>query len=242
MRTFALLATAALIVSPALADWNEGDPYKMHYPQMPDPGGWDVDFTSNLLADDWMCIESGPVTDVHFWYSWQGDLIGEIESIGVSIHENIPDPNPDDPDTFSMPGPELWFREFLLGEFTTRFWGDGQQGYLYPPDEAIPNDHFQIWQCNIIEIVEPFFQERDQIYWLDLSVTTTAGTNAGWKTSMSPQFMDDAVYLDPTGGFRPLFDPRPPHESLDMAFVITPEPAAFLLILAGATVALRRRD
>ena len=59
----------------ALADWNVGDPYKMHFPQLPDPGGWDVAFSDWVpqLADDWQCTETGPVDDVHIWYSWEGD-------------------------------------------------------------------------------------------------------------------------------------------------------------------------
>jgi len=27
----------------AFADWAPGDPHKMHFPQEPDPYGWDVD-------------------------------------------------------------------------------------------------------------------------------------------------------------------------------------------------------
>ena len=30
----------------ALADWDEGDDHKMHWPQLPDPQGWDVAFNS----------------------------------------------------------------------------------------------------------------------------------------------------------------------------------------------------
>jgi hypothetical protein len=72
------------------ADWNPNDPYKMHFPQLPDPNGWDVAFAwqdpgvpgigqpaqrvPNFLADDWRCSETGPVSDVHFWLSMQGDL------------------------------------------------------------------------------------------------------------------------------------------------------------------------
>jgi hypothetical protein len=51
----------------AIADWEPSDGHKMHFPQMPDPVGWDVNFHDFYLADDWRCSETGPVTDIHFW-------------------------------------------------------------------------------------------------------------------------------------------------------------------------------
>ena len=43
MKAKYLLAMAAALVlttaTAARADWNTGDPYKMHYPQTPDPNG-----------------------------------------------------------------------------------------------------------------------------------------------------------------------------------------------------------
>ncbi|MBS3768432.1 MAG: C10 family peptidase, partial [Candidatus Cloacimonetes bacterium] len=66
---------------------------KLHYPQWPDPHGWDVKFDPpNVIADDWQCIESGPVTDVHFWISFQGDNLPDpfpgIDSVHLSIHND----------------------------------------------------------------------------------------------------------------------------------------------------------
>ncbi len=64
---------------PGQCGWQSGDPHKMHFPQLPDVEGWDVDVTyANILADDWKCSETGPVEDIHFWYSWLGDKIGII--------------------------------------------------------------------------------------------------------------------------------------------------------------------
>ena len=48
----------------ALADWAPGDGHKMHFPQLPDPEGLDVNFTTpKFLADDWLCTGTGPVED-----------------------------------------------------------------------------------------------------------------------------------------------------------------------------------
>ena len=37
-----------MLLGVARADWIEGDPYKMRWPQLPDPSGWDV-HASELL-------------------------------------------------------------------------------------------------------------------------------------------------------------------------------------------------
>ena len=61
------------------------DHHKMHFPQLPDEDGWDVSsgYTGQMqcLADDWMCSESGYVTDIHFWGSWHAGLTGNITGL-----------------------------------------------------------------------------------------------------------------------------------------------------------------
>jgi len=101
MRLAASVLVLGLLVAPTWADWDPGDGHKMHFPQMPDPNGWDVNMTYQpdvepfrILADDWMCSETGPVTDIHFWGSWEDDFVGIIEWIDVGIWSDIPDPDP----------------------------------------------------------------------------------------------------------------------------------------------------
>jgi hypothetical protein len=231
----------ALSSAPAAADWFPGDPYKMHEPQLPDPTGWDVDFTAqNVLADDWLCTESGPVSDVHFWYSWAQDAVGIIDNVHVSIHANIPAGEGGIP--YSRPGELLWMRDFSPGQFTTRFVSDtSPQGFLFPPLEAIPQDHFAFYQLNIVDIVDPFVQEMETTYWLDLSVLIRdpVGTHIGWKTSLT-QWFDDAVFWDGQM-WQELRDPLATERSLDLAFVITPEPASLWLLALGSLCLWRRR-
>jgi len=71
--------------------WQPGDDHKMHFPQLPDEDGWDVNATYPLiLADDWECSETGYVKDIHFWGSWKHDYTGVIDSFVLSIHNDIP--------------------------------------------------------------------------------------------------------------------------------------------------------
>ena len=72
MRSLAILCLGAFLVAPVLADWDPGDGHKMHFPQLPDEEGWDVNATfPKVLADDWTCSGTGWVEDIHFWGSWR---------------------------------------------------------------------------------------------------------------------------------------------------------------------------
>jgi len=157
------------------------------------------------------------------------------------------------------------------GYFTLRDYASIAPDYewWWEVDEVlIQNGDQQVWQINCyIQDGEAFEQEGDatapRIYWLDLSVDVTpiaSGTQPqfGWKTSIE-HFEDDAVIWDsqnqiwhdlryPPG--HPLYDPFDPFDdmddpaigSVDMAFVITPEPTTLaVMVLGTAIVAFRRR-
>jgi len=272
-----LLLTISLcllfVTNTALADWVTGDPYKMHFPQLPDPDGWDVKATTihnpdydpcepasepylqhKVVADDWLCTATGPVSDVHFWGSWRRDIVSPIDSIHLSIHKDIPDPDGPTGPLYSMPGKLLWEQDItdfvISGPFT------GQQGWYNPnTGEAIKPDHCMYHQINIENIIDPFIQKEGTIYWLDIQVDVpylppTGGTGGldpnqpewGWKTSLD-HWNDDAVYSDSgMGPWYELYDPIiTPPQSLDMAFVITPEPGTIVLLGLGSLVLIRRR-
>jgi len=223
------------------AGWNYGDRHKMHFPQLPDLDGLDVNFvTPKILADDWQCSKTGPVEDIHFWFSAMGDwldlggnLYNQIFNIHVSIHANITNP---DGTGYSKPGELLWERDFLPDSLwvTFREYAQGDQGWYDPnTGEYNPNDHFMVFQCNITDFPDPFIQERDSIYWLDITINSLAPL--GWKTadrSAYPEpytgqhFEDDAVWGDMPYPINwqelryPVLHPDS-GRSIDLAFVIT---------------------
>jgi hypothetical protein len=183
-----------------------------------------------------VCSEGGAVADIHFWFSarqdWfeiEQDWRAQIDSIHVSIHENIPGP------PYSRPGATLWEAGFEPDSLRVRIreYGEGDQAWYDPETgEYIPSDHVKIYQCNIMGIRNPFIQVEDSVYWLDISVSSIGPL--GWKTADRDRypipytgraFMDDAVWGSlPAPSWDELIYPPeayPDSGSIDLAFVIT---------------------
>ncbi len=153
---------------------------------------------------------------------------------------------------------ELWYQGFYPSEYTSRLYGNGDQGWYDPHDGTVlPNDHQDIYQYNIDmrDLANVFHQEEGTIYWLMITAfldetQSPPGAEWGWKTTLD-HWNDDAVvgHLDatgePIGDWEELYDPSilPPNipVSLDMAFVITPEPATLAVLAIGGLIMLRSR-
>jgi hypothetical protein len=266
MKIVATLVAVALLATPSLGKtidkaspklYQAGDAYKMHFPQLPDPNGWDVAFPpliptvlQGTLGDDWLCTETGPVHDIHLWVSFRGDLVPNLEDQGlvggtIQIWSNVPA----DPDavSFSHPGEPLWTMFFDTSMPNVRIDpdGTGEQGWLEPPTVAARPDHNQIYQISLVTD-DSFTQTAGEIYWLTANLLATDPAapgveEVGWKTSLN-HFQDAAVYYNPLSavGWSPLADLPPGMAPLDLAFVITPvpEPATVVLMMLGVIAVL----
>jgi hypothetical protein len=234
-RMLLLLAIAALVLPMAAsADWDPTEASKwVQYPDLT-PFGIDVNASGPfILADDFLCTMTGPITDIHIWGSWLNDYVGDA-AFTLSIHADIPADTLSGDSLYSRPGAVLWTRTFYPGEYVVRPWAvELYEGWMDPPEHYIfPGDH-ACYQYNFfIPETEAFIQHgtttQPVIYWLDVHAQPTlAGGLFGWKTSMS-HWNDDAVWghgLEPYYG--PWYELRypPNHElygqSIDLAFVIT---------------------
>ena len=194
--------------------------HKMHFPQLPDLIGWDVNATfPKILADDWQCSRTGPVEDIHFWGSWKNidgmpntdDVYTPMPFFQLSIHSNLPVGHPQNPFEYSIPGELLWFWEGEIGGVpfdppTFESWYDPNY------DSTVCNDHMAYWRYdfffdNAYPVPAPFYQYEDSIYWLDVSAMLIPPPYQwGWKTSRD-HFMDDAVYRDPGGPWIEMYEP-----------------------------------
>jgi hypothetical protein len=237
-----LIMTASTVVlapTPTHADWGPADGHKMHFPQLPDLRGVDVFFNQpKILADDWRCSQSGPVEDIHFWFSAKGDWLEpgapwdqQIFNIHLSIHENIPDPDGPGP-LYSMPGRLLWQRDLPGSAATFVVFDQGLQDWWNPnTGEYQVGDHQMVYLCNIRDIPDPFHQKQGEIYWLD--ITVDAAGPLGWKSSdrlsypdpyTGGHYEDDAVWTDDFGGgaWNEMRYPFGEYagQSMDLAFVV----------------------
>ncbi|KYK32907.1 MAG: hypothetical protein AYK22_06915 [Thermoplasmatales archaeon SG8-52-3] len=206
----------------ALADWSPGDGHKMHFPQLPDANGWDVDWGLVYLADDWKCSETGFIKDIHFWISWWNDQVQDIPWIYVSIWSN----NPEGPHGWSVPNELLWEKTFQEGEFIIAGPWDGNQGWLNPPSQYYPDNHQKYYQINIPEIVDPYLQNIDKIYWLVIKMPFDDQYICGWKTTLD-SYLDNAVFSTVPINTWWIID------GIDLAFVINGEPPIPELVCDG---------
>jgi hypothetical protein len=178
--------------------WTPGDTYKMHFPQLPDPAGWDVyGVNPMLLGDDWQCTETGNVKDIHFWGSWLNDLSVPINSFDIYITADVP-AGVDLP--YSHPGTILWQRnitswcEQVIIPPTPEGWYDPAIGLV------LPNNHLRYYQYDIdLQPADWFFQNSGTIYWLCIRANVQDPTGVarwGWKSTLD-RFNDDAVWFEP---------------------------------------------
>jgi len=190
---FSMLLVVTSIVT--IADWDPEDGHKMHFPQLPDPTGWDVHATIPMIcADDWMCSETGYVKDIHFWGSWLGDDEGTVTKFKIWIYNDIPVGNNYQ---YSRPGKALWYREII--DFQIRGPYEGTQGWFWPElNEWNYPDHYRYYQYNVFLDQEDWFpQEEGTIYWLVISAVVEGNQQWGWKSS-NFHWNDDAcwAYVD----------------------------------------------
>jgi hypothetical protein len=151
----------------------------------------------------------------------------------------------------------LWEDYFYpdAGNVTARKYDEALQGWYNPNSgEWLTDDHDEIWQYNCnLGPDNPFEQlgtsAEPIVYWLVVDAVTESllgeDPEFGWKTSLD-HWNDDAVWADGhdavTDQWQELHHPDSNlNMSLDMAFVITPEPATMGLLIIGGLALLRRR-
>jgi hypothetical protein len=197
-----------------------------------DPTGMDITAVPPfILADDFLCTQTGPITEIHVWGSWYHDVLpGDPSNVSftLSLHADIPV----GPFGWSVPGEPLWIREFQPGAFVVQLAAGGlEEGWFEPPDFYDPMGDTQCWEYIFFLDEGEFIQlgsESDPIvYWLNVQATPLGDGAFGWKTSLD-HWNDDGVWTMAPEPVPPdlWYELRyvPPHpmapESIDLAFAI----------------------
>ena len=215
-----------------------------------DINGIDVDATLDIqrmyppqiLADDFRCTTTGPITDIFIWGSWLHDMLPQNSPQRVvfmlSLHEDIPANDPCYPNPYSMPGKLLWMREFGPGQFEVESYAINlTEGYYIPcvgtywpvGDSMCWQYHFKL---NPNEFIQQGSTTNPVVYWLDVQAYPIGATSPdirfGWKTS-EQHWNDDAVFavgvepIQPPGPWQELRYPAGhplERQSIDLAFEI----------------------
>jgi hypothetical protein len=210
---------------------------EIKWAQMPDGSPWGLDVGTLMpdlplvLADDFLCTESGFITEIDFWASWYHDeppmMDPNMVAFTLSLHSDVPAGG--EP-VWSHPGDLLWLHSFGPGECMVQPFGMGEEGWF---DPSLPYyDPFadtQIWLYSCPIPPAYWFQQLEgTIYWLDIQATPMMPMNYfGWKTSID-HWNDDGVWsmgpepVDPLSWAELRYPPGHPLEpqSIDLAFQI----------------------
>ncbi len=216
------------------------EPRFTKYIQYPDTteNGMDVLATSpNILADDFICTNRGPITDLHIWASWLDDKVDTNAVFWLGIWTDVPQ-------TPSHPGRLLWSSWFRPGEYQARPFAAADERFFDPNSGTFLGLDRQVWQYDFFPkaaFLEEGTPNTPIVYWVSVTAVTDKDTVFGWKTSTN-HFNDDAVFGHlnngvPMGDWRELRDPVT-QRSLDLAFAITtiqtnwppcPDPKLFVM-------------
>jgi hypothetical protein len=154
--------------------------------------------TKRTLATDFECNVTGIITRVILYGSWKDDIVGTINLIHLSIHEDIP--AAESPTGYSMPGKLLWDGNFSI--FQASIFTMGELSWWWDPysGDLNSNNTKTIWMYSIdIPDSQAFKQlgttEHPIVYWLDVYVEATGG-EFGWKTTENHRIDDAVYYLD----------------------------------------------
>jgi hypothetical protein len=217
--------------------------------QPPDltPNGFDVACRREgqppiLLADDFLCTQTGPITNIIVWGSWLDDILPEGSPSNVtftlSFHADIPKGVVTN---WSMPGDLLWMTNFTIGQFSAEpITFDGMQEGWYDPAEPYytPIGDTVCWQYTFpVDITNAFVQtgtsNNPVVYWLDVQAQShDEQAHFGWKTT-PPEYRwnDDAAWTPNVEYYNGLdwrdlhYPPGHPYEewetnSFDLAFAL----------------------
>jgi hypothetical protein len=280
-KTFALVLFVAVafcsMSTLSLADWdpnNPADVARAKWIQLPDLTSTGMDVLDTIqpispipsqwktLADDFLCTQSGPITDAHIWGSWLNDILPTNSAsqpdpgfmqFKISFWSDV---QPTVAIPYSHPGTQLWTGIFAPGQFQVNPNVITAPEQFYDPNigQIIGTDS-QVYQYNFNNLVDAqglnFVQSVGTIYWFEVQAeiltppTGIVPATFGWKTrDPSQHFMDDAVFAD-TNGFggpnisfwRDMIYPagHPLHPlSIDLSFVLTtPEPSSIAMAGLG---------
>ncbi len=195
-------------------------------------GGYDAwDSGPWVLADDFICTNTGPITDIHIWGSWLNDLADQNTTFWLGIYDDVPAVNGPNP-IQSRPGTNLvWQQYFGPGQYAESFYANGICQLFDPgPPATMGPDSKTYYYC--FYPTNPPVQQgtatAPRIYWLAVYAMPSQGTANlfGWKSSALPRQFDISTHTPwpgsapITSAWVPTYDSSPNRVAIDLAFKV----------------------
>jgi formylglycine-generating enzyme required for sulfatase activity len=143
-----------------------------------------------VLADDFVCTNTGPITGIVLWGSWLNDSVDVDATYTLSIWSDVPW----HPGSFSHPGELLWTQVYTNGQYTRCLYTNIFEVFydvLRNPMGA-STELYQL--CFQADATNTFTQTGTLTsptnYWLSVAVQSTAGLDSyfGWTTSAGTHY------------------------------------------------------
>ncbi len=248
MRIYALAIAVALLLSQVAIAEDTQQPVK--WSQLPDMNlglDWSTEVkVPSLVADDFLCEDGLPVTDIHWWGSYwipnypvppdgsqhsdrlPNGVPGGIERFLIQFWSDVPK-DPANPLSFSHPGVAV-SSVIEATSYNEVLYGTTSYGEL-------------VYQYNVyLDPAQWFLQEQGTIYWISIqAVLQDPLRQWGWHESKD-HWNDAAVQDFKASGWVPIQNNLYDN---DMSFELTtiPEPSSMLALFGGLAVlvGIRRR-
>jgi len=250
LRLIGTLCVAILVTAQCATVAQTSNPIKyIQHPKM-DVG---FDFSSEqktmfVMADDWLCPDGLPITDIHWWgsywippvaggpYTIYSDMLpnaanGGISQFVIRIFDDVAANDPGNTLGFSHPGALL---------ATYQFSGDAnEQFYGKVVKQASPEIFENVYEYSV-DLTNtqpgPFVQEKGKIYWL-MVVATMDDRAKQWGWHEAIEHRNDYAVQGVWSSQGENWSWYIPCGGRDMSFALTviPEPASLFALGAGVT-------
>src|SRR6267142_4121988 len=196
----------------------------------PTDGGYDVwDSGPWALADDFICTNTGPITDIHLWASWLNNNVDFNTTFWLGIYDDVAAVTNGPVLIPSRPGTNLvWQQYFGPGQYSQSLVPGGIGQFYNPQPPGVMGSGGQTYYYCFYPSNPPVQTgtlTQSKTYWLAVYAMPSQATSFlfGWKSAQLQQH--DISTRTPWGGGAPITtDWRPNYNpnnfGLDLAFKI----------------------